>query len=244
MTTDFYEGVDEAEPTLSELLDATILCAIAKAKSATPGRVLKYDASTQRANVQAVVNRFYDNGDEVQQSISVNVPVVHYRAGGFFIHAAPKKGDECVLVFSGEPLDEWKARGGANAITPKRKKDRFNQSDCFALMGATPLTETINFANSDCLVLGQDNPGGLRVEIGGGKIKIGTPAAELVEEIENAVSELQTITIALNAFALSGASWVTVANVAASAATLTASLTTPLVNLTAILAKIASLRKS
>jgi hypothetical protein len=99
----------EVPPELT--LESAILMAIdaglGQVWTALPGRVVSFDSSTQRAEVQPTVQ----NVDPVRTLPAVTVPVSFPRAGGYVLTLPVQAGDTGVLLFSTLSPQSWLKSG-------------------------------------------------------------------------------------------------------------------------------------
>lgn len=122
----------EVPPELT--LESAILMAIDAGMSqiwtALPGRVVSFDAATQRATVQPTVS----NVDPVRALPAVVVPVSFPRAGGYLLTLPVNAGDTGVLVFSALSAQSWLKSGTEG---PPQDTRRHISPICF-LPGVSP----------------------------------------------------------------------------------------------------------
>lgn len=105
-----------------------------------PGVVVSYDAASQTATIQPVVRQGYleEDDDDLDDKVwwekipaIPRVPVAHWRAGGFAIHAPLLPGDFVTLVVSDRSIDEFMSTGSRDN-TPQDTR-RFDWTDAVAL---------------------------------------------------------------------------------------------------------------
>lgn len=103
-------------PNLAELLSGHVSRSLAELHTAMPGRVERYDSTTQTADVKPLVKRKVadEAGTESLESLPVvpSVPVVFPGAGDYGITFPIARGDTVLLVVASASLDRWLARGG------------------------------------------------------------------------------------------------------------------------------------
>lgn len=103
------------EPTLEDVLLEILDARVADVHTAMPGRVVRYDASKQTADIQPqLMSAELDtDGNVVARSFPVlpAVPVAFPAAGGFAITFPVVAGDTGLLVFCELPIDRWRATG-------------------------------------------------------------------------------------------------------------------------------------
>lgn len=152
-------------PTHSTIIDQAVARRVSKIRVALPGRVEKYDAATQKANVQPLLLEEHkdDLGDRVTERLPVvtNVPVMFPGAGPWRLTFPIEVGDTVLLVFSSSSLDRWLARGGE--VDPEDARHH-HISDAVAITGlfdfahvpsSAPVTAMVLHAES--LKLGADD---------------------------------------------------------------------------------------
>lgn len=104
-------------PSWSEVIRRGVTAALEGVHTAIPGKVTRYDAATQKADVQPLIRAAYEdeNGERVAASLPVvtNCPVQFGGGAGLTITYPLAVGDTGLLVFSEGSLDKWLAgRGG------------------------------------------------------------------------------------------------------------------------------------
>lgn len=144
---------------------------------ALPGRVEKYDASTQKADVKPLLQRHLsipEQGELIEPlPVITDVPVVFPRGGGFFLSLPLAVGDHVLLVFNERSIDKFVAGDGGD--TDPIDLRMHSLSDAVAFPGFYPSQKALGDASGDALVLGKDgglelilDPAGkLDVKIGG-----------------------------------------------------------------------------
>lgn len=102
---------------------------------AMPGIIHAFDPEEQTVSVQPAIREVLSLEGETQNveiPLLMDVPVVMPRAGGYMLAFAPRKGDECLVVFSDLCIDSWWQSGGVNNPFEVRRHDL---SDGFAILG-------------------------------------------------------------------------------------------------------------
>lgn len=109
-------------PTIGETWNNAITGALGSVNTAIPGSVVRYDASTQLADVQPLIPHSYeDEGGDRQierKPVVPNCPVQFPTAGGFVITFPVAVGDTGLLVFSQASLDRWQSGDGSEVSDP------------------------------------------------------------------------------------------------------------------------------
>jgi len=102
---------------------------------AMPGLIEAWDSATQTATVRLAIREKVTNEgveQEMQIPLLEDVPIVVPRAGGYVLGFAPKKGDECLVIFADCCIDSWWQSGGVQSQADTRRHDL---SDGFAVLG-------------------------------------------------------------------------------------------------------------
>jgi hypothetical protein len=131
----------ESTPSAASLHAITFERLLATRHTVTVGVVQAYDAARQTVTVQPAIRKRFANGETARFPTLVEVPVAHYQAGGFVIHAAPAAGDPCLLLFSERSIDEWLI-AGCDDVTAQDPR-RFDLQDAVALLGLSPYNDAI-----------------------------------------------------------------------------------------------------
>ncbi len=131
----------ESTPSQASLHAITFERLLATRHTVTVGVVQAYDAARQTVTVQPAIRKRFANGETASFPTLVEVPVAHYQAGGFVIHAAPVAGDPCLLLFSERSIDEWLIAGGDDVTAQDPR--RFDLQDAVALLGLSPYNNPI-----------------------------------------------------------------------------------------------------
>lgn len=153
-----------------------------------PGVVLSYDIATQTATVRPVVRESFEEDDEIY-SVDFEpipqVPVAHWRAGSFALHAPLKPGDFVTLVVQDRSIDEFMYTGSTD-VTPQSLR-RFDWTDAVALP-MPPAPTPIEGLLEDGLVLGSDTTSITMTEAG--QIKIEAAGDELLLTLSDLIDQL------------------------------------------------------
>lgn len=103
------------EITLEEVMQEVLDSRLSDVHTALPGRVERYDATKQVADVRPMVRAAAEapDGSVVTRSfpVLVSVPVAFLSGGGFFLSLPLAVGDTGLLIFSELPFDRWRATG-------------------------------------------------------------------------------------------------------------------------------------
>lgn len=192
-------------PTLAEVVRAAIDSRLRETHVALPGRVEKYDAAEQKADIKPMVQDLVPTreGTELVESLPVipNVPVAFPRGGGYFMTFPLQQGDFVLLVFNERSIDTWASGDGA-----EKNPDDFrthNLTDAVAIPGFYPFSQAVGEGGIDAnMVLGKD--GGSTVHIkDDGEIHLGkedpTEFIALAQKVLDELNDVKADFVALNA---------------------------------------------
>jgi hypothetical protein len=147
-------------PSLAEVIRNAIDTRLGNLQVALPGRVEKYDAATQTADVQPQLIRVIKDadGNEVQERYPKipSVPVLFPRSGAFFVSLPIQVGDTVLLVFCDYSIDQWRAKGRESVISDDRPH---GLHAAVAIPGLFPDSGALSDAHADDLVIGKDDDG-------------------------------------------------------------------------------------
>lgn len=124
-----------------------------------PARVVNYDFTIQKADVQPVLKRRYADGQEFDAPIISSVPVIWPRAGGASLTFPVNRGDFVMLVFADVDIDTWVQEGGVAAPDDPRQHSIM---DAIAIPGLIPFNAAGMAENNTDVLLA----------FGGGKVRI------------------------------------------------------------------------
>jgi hypothetical protein len=143
---------------------------------ALPGRVEKYDAATQKADVYPLVRGMREVADGQYTAepnpVIPSVPVVFPGSGGYRSTTPVSPGDTVLLIFSEASLDKWLHRGGD--VDPEDPR-RNHMSDAIAIPGLHPFNAAWTGAGSGHMTMGKD--GGAQVVITDSEVRLGGEGA-------------------------------------------------------------------
>ena len=150
--------------------------------TAMPGLVEVYDAERRRARVRPALRLIRANGEPMERTPLVNVPVVFPAGGGFSFTFPLAAGDPVVLLFSERGIAAFK---DSYELTNPTPGSFFSLSDAVALPGFGPLTLTPasttgatwqNHAGDTAIVVEPDN---IHINVRDGQsVHIGGPGGE------------------------------------------------------------------
>ena len=172
-------------PQLAGVLEAAADASAAGLHVCVPGRIVKWDAQKQRADVKPCIKRAFYGEDDARgvESLPVvaSVPVIFPGAGGyrltFPIHASSTDGDTCLLVFSDASLDRWLS-GTGGEVDPEIDHGHA-LTDAVAFVGLRPFGAALGSCLTNEATLGKDD--GVQVHLEQSMITLGdkTGAAEI-----------------------------------------------------------------
>lgn len=160
--------------------------------TATPGQIVSYDHTQNKAIVQPLLNKAYKTGSKEMPLLN-NVPIVFPK--GIYFPILP--GDNVLLIFCERSIDLWKSVGGQ--VTPDDPR-KFDLNDAVAI----PVLQTFNadFSQNN----GTDfsiNFNGSKISISqngdvqiktGGRVAIGNITTELLQVLSDTLNLLTSLT--------------------------------------------------
>jgi len=163
-------------PDLAEVLRSAVKAMQAQLHTSLPGRVLAYDATEQKADVQPLLRRplVASDGTELDaESLPIlhDVPVAFPRGGSgtgaFFLSWPLAAGDLVHLVFVEHSIDQWLATGPTASgempeVTPLNYRSH-DLSDAVAYPGLYPRALSLPDADADDAVLGRSE--GIQIHV-------------------------------------------------------------------------------
>lgn len=190
---------EEQEPSLEDVLGDILDARAADLHVALPGKVVRYDAAKQVADIQPQLRDVFvgDDGEFVDRPYPVlpRVPVQFLRGGGFFVIVPVAEGDTGLLVFADLPLDRWRSSGQASHPGDVR---RHSMTSAVFIPGLVPTAAALSEASANAdLVLGK--AGGLTARVtAGGLFQVGA-GASFVALATKVATELSRINSDLSA---------------------------------------------
>lgn len=196
--------LDTRAQLLKDVLDARL----GEVHVSMPGRIKSYDASTQLADVECLLNPtlMTAEGEEtVVIGVITNVPIEFPSGGGYFISFPLEAGDPVKLTFHDYSLDVWMQRGGVVDVKDLRSH---HQSDASAYPGLRAKPEKLTSASATKLVIGKDDDASMQITIDGSTIKLSDNATKFVaygNDTSDALAKIKTwgavVSAALNVLA-------------------------------------------
>jgi len=168
-------------PELAEVIKAAVADGLEGVYVALPGKVEKYDAATQKADVKPLLKRnvVARDGSETVEALPVipDVPICFPRGGGFFLSFPLQKGDNVLLIFCDRSIDNYAYSTGAVDVDPVDLRSH-DLTDAVAFPGFYPFTKPIKSLVGSGAAFGDET--GAQVRAKGTTIEItsnGLPAS-------------------------------------------------------------------
>ena len=186
------------DPSDSEVIRDAITARLGEVWTATIGRVQKYDAVTQTADILPVVRRAIQAGDGTigheELPVIPNVPVLQARAGGFFVNLPVDVGDTMLVVFTSSSFQMWRESG--SVVDPGDLR-RHSLSNAIAIPGVFPSTKPISPVDAAA------SAGGAAIlgEIGGAQLRFGPLGIEFAPSGVTPIAPVALAPAVLTAFA-------------------------------------------
>lgn len=187
-------------PTMTRVLKNAFDCRISNVRVAMPGEVTKYDAATQKAEVQPLLKHPLPDGKSESLPVITDVPVIWPRAGKALLSFPLSKGDGVLLVFTDRSLDEWTSDGGQVCPEDPRTHDL---NDAVAIPGLYPFNERSDADPEDVLLKFGDTElriepsGNFEVKTKAGYLRIGADGKVALGGVEELVGLLDGLIDAL-----------------------------------------------
>jgi hypothetical protein len=167
--------------------------AVSEVNVSLPGVVLDYDTATQTATVRPVVREAFEDDDErifmTEFEPIPSVPVAHWRAGGFTMHAPLLPGDIVTLVVSDRSIDEFMATGNTDNIPQVLR--RFDWSDAVAIPMPPAPTPLEGLSETDFFLGVEDGAAGVRMTPVG-TMRVEAAGDELFQTLLDLIDNLVT----------------------------------------------------
>lgn len=185
------------EPSEAELLREVIESRLTDVHTSIPGRVVSYDAATQTADIEIVIQRAEQasSGAIVHETYPVipNVPVGWPSGGGYSFQFPLSPGDGVWLVFSEASIATWRETGD---VSPPGDLDRFDLSYPIALPCARPKDKALPAVTVGALRV----PAGGKFEVSAGGTAQAVALANLVfDELQRVNSHINALKAAIGA---------------------------------------------
>ena len=108
-----------------------------------PARVLQYNPSTQKADVQPLVNFLFSNGTVREKPTIYSVPIVFPSSNKSAFTFPIAVGDTVLLMYSQSSLDPLLAQTAVDTLTPFEKSTH-NYNEAIAIPGFFSFPRAIN----------------------------------------------------------------------------------------------------
>lgn len=178
-------------PTLSSVLSDSIRYVLNDFNVCMPGRIEKYDAVKQKADVKPLIQKQYLDGRTESLPIVVGVPVVFPGAGNRakLNMSVLQQGDFVLMLFCDRNIDQWLSSGRDLPPSTRRQHDL---TDAIAIAGLNPFS---GFDNPEPDVVGITyKDAKFRIQPDG-KVTIGNGVTELLDIIDRILLNIQLITV-------------------------------------------------
>ena len=176
---------------------------IALIRTITPARVVSYDPTTERATVQPVLRgRWVDLEEETITAYLpaplAARPVLWMSAGELGITGELVKDQEVTLLISDRSIAEW-LQTGEGDVTPADLR-RFDLSDAMVLPTRVRPGPATRYA-AGSLFVGHRSAAGAGLRVTASTVALGTPAVELLDQVQQALGQVLLALDALTLFA-------------------------------------------
>ncbi|MCK5609853.1 hypothetical protein KAR91_48725 [Candidatus Pacearchaeota archaeon] len=163
---------------LTNMVETIVERIFSSVHTCIPGRIEKYDFTTQKAEVQPLIKIRYN--DDIEESVPVipNVPVQFLGSSESVIHFPLKRGDTGLIHFSERAMETWLSLGGETGPGDYRK---FDLSDAIFVPGLRPFSAASLADNNDDFIV-QYKGTGLRIKKNGDVEVGGASFLKLINE--------------------------------------------------------------
>lgn len=154
-------------PSAAETIQALFDYHLENLHVAAPGRIERYDAGTQRADVQPLVRHAVEqpDGSTVYEASPVlpSVPVLHPRSGSWFVALPVAAGDTGLILYCSEDwAGWWDGQGDLRNPIDLRRHDRSHA--VFLPVGFVRRAQPLAGASATDMVAGQDGGSTIRIK--------------------------------------------------------------------------------
>lgn len=184
--------IDQESPNFSDILNSVIRHNLSGIHTSFPAKVLSYSAPDQKANVQPLIKKVYLDKRVESYPVIVNVPVIFPRTATAIISLPIKKDDLVLIVIMERSIDQWLEKSGEESEPISNR--RFDLSDAIAIPGLYPFGVNSD-ADPDAILI---KNGLTRFKMDdNGKFEIGNDSAQLLDIIDQTLSEIKDITVTI-----------------------------------------------
>lgn len=184
--------------TLYDAIDSHVKRLANNLYTSLPAIVEKYDPSTQSVTVKPTLNLTTKAGQELVWPPFNNIPLIFPSGGGGSLTFPIKKGDNVLLTFSKNSIDEWKETQGKSVKVKSKRSHAISDAIAIAGLGTLrkhnspdPDNVELKFKGTSVKLLESGD-----VEItSGGTIKLQNDTVELIDTLSNLIDELSSITV-------------------------------------------------
>lgn len=175
---------------MADAIRNAVLYQLLNIHTAMPGKVVSYDYTSKKAQIQPMVDKKYTDGTTEPMPVLNNVPVIFPFAGGASITFPVNPGDFCLVICCERSIDNFLAQGQQSPPTDPRK---FDLSDGVAIMGLLPFNQTSPASSNDEFLISY---AGSKIKIASNgdvtiqtarKVAIGTVSTEVLDVLSQAL---------------------------------------------------------
>jgi len=156
-----------------------------------PGRILKYNASEQKATVEIMLKKKYTLNDEngTDRPPIKDVPVHYFSGndGNKYIHVPVKENDLGMLLFCDRSLDVYLSGDGSKTVLPGDVRNH-DISDAFFIPGVQPFAKALQGVNADDVILKNEST---VITIKDGTLSVDNGTNELIAVLEELANWLK-----------------------------------------------------
>lgn len=176
-------------PELADVIETVVDSELVEMNTMLPGKINR--VSGNMVEVQIQLKRTYEDGQVVEVSPLINVPVIQNtgnssRAGLFL---PVKKGDTGMLIFCQRSLNRWLDDGGS--VDPQDDR-KFDLSDAIFVPGLAPFSKTDDFETKNAVI---KNSNMSIVLHPGGQVEIKGAAEDFLKLTEELIGNLISATV-------------------------------------------------
>lgn len=193
---------DDAEPELASVIDNAMEALLRRAPRAMPAKVVKWDATKQRANCQVLVKVPYldEQGDRQVESVAVipGVPIMFPGSGGFRLTCPISDGTLSIegstvpattglLIWADRSLDKWLS-GSGKEVDPEADHQAGLQDAVF-IPGLNPFGAPLDHVPTETMTIGSDSDDNGRIAFQKSEIQLGEGATKEVSRKGDGITQ-------------------------------------------------------